>query len=149
MPTLLVEESTAKVGVSHIKSPVPPVSAVSVPTEVSELVTTVLLRVVFDKVFASAVTVIADDPLKLTPFILLAVAKVVAVEANATAIFAVPSKDVPPIVLAVANAVAVDALPVTAPVRPPVKVPAIAPPLIMALLARLMSPDIVPPASSR
>ena len=50
-------------------------------------------------------------PLKLTPLIVLAVAKVVAVFANAIAILAVPSKEVPPIVLAVANAVAVPAFP--------------------------------------
>ena len=34
IPTLFADESTTKVVVSHIKSPVPPVSAVRVPTEV-------------------------------------------------------------------------------------------------------------------
>ena len=52
-----------------------------------------------------------DEPSKLTPPIVLAVAKVVAVEARPTAMFPVPSNEVPPIVLAVANAVAVPALP--------------------------------------
>ena len=50
-------------------------------------------------------------PSKLTPLIVLAFAKVVAVVAKATAIFALPSKEVPPIVLAVANIVAVAAFP--------------------------------------
>ena len=34
IPILFAEESTTKVGVSQIKSPVPPVSAVRVPREV-------------------------------------------------------------------------------------------------------------------
>ena len=45
-------------------------------------------------------------PLKLTPPIVLAVAKVVAVAAKPTAIFAEPSKLVPPIVRAVVNVAA-------------------------------------------
>ena len=57
------------------------VSPVRVPTEVRLEVTTVLLRVVPVKVPAAAVIVIADDPLNDTPFILLAVAKTVAVAA--------------------------------------------------------------------
>jgi hypothetical protein len=58
---------------------VPPVRAVRVPTEVNELATTVLLRVAPLNVPAAAVTVIAAEPLKSTPLIALAVAKVVAV----------------------------------------------------------------------
>ena len=42
----------------------------------SELLTTVLFKVVLDKVFASAVTVMFALPLKETPFIVLALANV-------------------------------------------------------------------------
>ena len=74
------------------------------------------------------------EPLKDTPPIVLAFAKVVAVAASATAMLALPSNEVPPIVLALANAVAVAAkpvhdpelpevFPVTFPVTFPVKIP--------------------------
>ena len=52
-----------------------------------------LLRVAPLNVPAAAVTVIAAEPLKSTPLIALAVAKVVAVAASVIAIFADPSKE--------------------------------------------------------
>ena len=52
-----------------------------VPTEVKEEATTVDLRVLPDNVPAAAVTVIAADPLKLTPLIARVVASTVAVSA--------------------------------------------------------------------
>jgi hypothetical protein len=50
-----------------------------VPTAVSELVTTLEFKVLPLNVPAAAVTVIAADPSKLTPFIALAVVNVAAV----------------------------------------------------------------------
>ena len=62
--------------------------------------------------WTTSVRSISAVPSKLTPCIVLDVARAVAVSAKATEILAVPSKLVPPIVLAVAKAVAVAALPV-------------------------------------
>ena len=54
---------------------------VRVPTDVSEEETTVDFNTVPDRVLASAVTVMAVEPSKLTPFIALVVASLVAVAA--------------------------------------------------------------------
>ena len=97
---------------------------VSVPTEVRLDAVTPELSVFPVKVPAAAVTVTFAVPSKLVPFIVLAVARAVAVAAFQEVswspdvltpgkfIFAVPSKDTPPIFLAVSSAVAVAAFPV-------------------------------------
>ena len=78
IPTKLLEELTLKVEVSTTRSPVT-VRLVKSPSDVSELVTTELLSVIPVSVPAAAVTVIFAVPSKLVPFIVLAVARAVAV----------------------------------------------------------------------
>jgi len=105
-----------------------------------------VIALLFNEIFA--------EPSNETPAIVLAVARVVAVAAKATAIFADPSKLVPPIVLAVVNVpalVAVAALPVhdpddpdTLPVTPPTKFPIKVPVVTVKLPVELAVPDVVP-----
>ena len=86
-------------------------------TEVARVAVDALPEVSCDPLVLTPGRLMLADPSKLTPPIVLAVAKVVAVEARATAMLADPSKLVPPIVRAFAYVVAVDALPLNAPAK--------------------------------